>query len=237
VLAKLATAHGWRLVHLTYGGCPSILTPIWSVTLKRVHTECDSWRDDALARLEAERPNLTIISNSEHPILVDDRGHSVAYSDPPTPSWTQLWAAGLERLLSRLSSIGGAVAVIGDGPVPIRSGFDPIACIAEQKSDFTSCHATRSTALPPAVHEIDRLVAASHGATFVDPTPWLCSQQTCPAVIDRFIVYMDSPGHLTTPFTLSLADRLMSAVPFPSPPIVKPSFEATPAWTGRRRSQ
>jgi peptidoglycan/LPS O-acetylase OafA/YrhL len=222
VLAELATAHGWRLVHLTYGGCPSILTPIWSVTLKRVHTECDSWRDQALARLEAERPTLTIIANSEHPILVDDTGRSVAYSDPPTPLWTQLWSAGLDRLLGRLSSVSGAVAVIGDGPVPIRSGFDPIACIAKQKSDFTSCLATRSTALPPAVHDIDRLVAASHGVTFVDPTPWLCSQETCPAVIDRFVVYMDSPGHLTTPFALSLADRLVSVLPFPSPLIVKP---------------
>lgn len=213
VLARLASSQGWRFVHLTHGGCPSLLTPIWSLTLKRPYTECDEWHDLALARLEAERPDLVIIANSDHPSLVGADGTRVAFSNPPTDTWTALWSAGLDKMLSRLETLGGEVAVIGDGPVPSWSGLDPVACIAKQQTDFSSCRAERSTAVPPAVHDLARSIAAAHGATFVDPTPWLCDADTCPAVIEHYVVYMDGSGHLTAPFVQSLGDRLLSALP------------------------
>jgi hypothetical protein len=123
---------------------------------------------------------------------------------------------GLDKMLGRLTSVGGPIAVIGDGPVPRLSGLDPGACIARQQADFTPCRAQRSSAVRPAVHDLDRTIAASHGAAFLDPTPWLCDQEWCPAVIDRSVVYVDGNGHLTATFMLSLADRLVAALPFPT---------------------
>jgi peptidoglycan/LPS O-acetylase OafA/YrhL len=216
VLAQLATTRGWRLVHLTYGGCPSLMTPVWSLRVNRVYHECDAWQDLALARLETEQPDLIIVANSEHYYLADRDGGRVDYTNPPTASWTQLWSAGLDRMLRRLTRLGGEVAVIGDAPVPSAAGVDPTACIARQQAGFEACRAQRSTAMPPQVHDLERSIAASRGVTFVDPTPWLCDAETCPAVIDHYVVYLDRSGHLTTPFVMSLADRLLSALPFPA---------------------
>lgn len=214
VLSQLASDRGWRFVHLTHSGCPSILTPVWNQRLNRIYTECDKWRDSALARLENERPDLILVSNREQYGLVDAAGIQVAHADPLPAEWARLWSAGLEKLLARLTTIGGAVAVIGDGPVTRSAGLFAPGCIATE-GDFRTCRAERRIAAPSAVLDLDRSIAAAHGAAFLDPTPWLCDEVSCPAVIDHTIVYADGQGHLTTAFTLSLADRLLAALPFP----------------------
>ena len=214
VLAQLATDRGWRFVHLTHSGCPSILTPVWNQRLNRPYSECDKWRDSALARLENERPDLILVSNREQYGLVDAAGTHVAHADPLPGEWASLWSAGLDKLLARLTPIGGAVAVIGDGPVTRSAGLFAPGCIAAE-ADFRTCRAERRIAAPSSVIDIDRSIAASHGAAFLDPTPWFCDEESCPAVIDHTIVYADGQGHLTTAFTLSLAERLLAALPFP----------------------
>jgi hypothetical protein len=125
-----------------------------------------------------------------------------------------LWSAGLDKLLARLTTIGEAVAVIGDGPVTRSAGLFPPACIAKEV-DFRTCRVERRIAAPPAVLDLERSIAAAHGAAFLDITPWLCDKESCPVVIDHNIVYADGQGHLTTAFTLSLGDRLLAALPFP----------------------
>jgi peptidoglycan/LPS O-acetylase OafA/YrhL len=211
-LAGLATEQGWRFVHLTHGGCPSLETPVWSSSLNRPFTECDDWRETAVDRLEAERPDLIIITNAEWYQLVDGGGARVDFSLPPSPQWTRLWSTGFDGMLARVSDIAAAVAVIGAGPVPSRAGLDPVACVA-QPTTFRACHAARDKVLPPAVHDIERAIAAIYGAAFLDPSSWMCDLDVCPAVIDTFFVYMDGSGHLTTPLVLSLQDRLLSALP------------------------
>jgi peptidoglycan/LPS O-acetylase OafA/YrhL len=215
VLAALATEHDWRFVHLTLGGCPAVDAEVWSLTLKRAVPECDAWRQRALARLAAEHPALIIVANAEHHTLVSADGGRVVFTNPPTTAWLELWSGGLDRMLARLTSIGGAVALVADQPVPEAAGVDPIACIALEPADFASCDADRAMALAPIVHDVERPIAAVHGVTFVDPTPWLCDADRCPSVIDRYVVYLDDAGHLTTPFAMSLKARLLLAVPFP----------------------
>jgi hypothetical protein len=121
-------------------------------------------------------------------------------------------------MVSRVTRLGSRVAVIGAGPVPEWSGLDPAACIARQGAEFRQCQARRSNSAPPSVHDLERSIASSRGATFLDPIPWICDADTCPAVIDHFVVYADSAGHLTSPFVRSLADRLLTAMPFPGQP-------------------
>jgi hypothetical protein len=162
-----------------------------------------------------EQPDLIIMANAEWHSLVDAKGGQVDHSNPPTDAWIKLWSDGFDGRVGRLTGIGGAVAMIGAGPVPSWSGLDPLACIAERPGDVGSCRAQRSTSVPPRVHDIERAIATSPDADFLDPTPWLCGPETCPAVIGNFIVYADGSGHLTTPFVVSLADRLRMELPFP----------------------
>jgi peptidoglycan/LPS O-acetylase OafA/YrhL len=215
VLAALATEHDWRFVHLTLGGCPAADAQVWSLTLRRAVPECDAWRQQVLERLAVEQPALIIVANSEHHALVSVDGARVAYTNPPSASWLELWSGGLDRMLGRLTTIGGAVALVADQPVPEWANVDPIACIAREPADFASCDADRTQALPSTVRELEQPIVAAHDVTFVDPSPWLCSAERCPAVIDRYVVYLDDSGHLTAAFAMSLKERLQSAVPFP----------------------
>jgi hypothetical protein len=64
----------------------------------------------------------------------------------------------------------------------------------------------------------DAQIAAATGATFVDPTPWMCVTDPCPAVIGRFLVYRDE-HHMTATFARALASRLLDALS----PIVRPA--------------
>jgi hypothetical protein len=213
-LQQLALIHGWRLLDLTLGGCPSVATPVWSATLKRERTECDVWREAVFARLAIERPALIVISNVGEWSLMSG-GDRIDQAAPPPARWAALWSKGLETTLARLAPLHSTLVVIGDVPTPQNAGFDPLACIAQHTTGFQACQASRDTAVPTAVNALEKAIATSHGAAFVDPTSWLCDATSCPAVIARYVVYADASGHLTAPFALSLAGRLLAAVPFP----------------------
>jgi hypothetical protein len=58
----------------------------------------------------------------------------------------------------------------------------------------------------------DRVVAEAAGATFIDPSPWVCPTDPCPAVIGKYLVFRDS-HHLTTAFSTALSRRLLDALP------------------------
>jgi peptidoglycan/LPS O-acetylase OafA/YrhL len=213
-LEQLALIHRWRVLDLTQGGCPSVATPVWSSTLKREHTECDAWREAVFARLAAEQPTLIIISNVSQWSLMSG-GVRIDQAARPPARWAALWSKGLETTLARLAPLHSTLVVIGDVPNPYQGGLDPLACMAQHPTDFQACRTSRDTAVPTAVHDLERTIAISHGAVFVDPTSWLCDATSCPEVIARYVVYADVSGHLTAPFGLSLAGRLLAAVPFP----------------------
>jgi peptidoglycan/LPS O-acetylase OafA/YrhL len=216
-LVDIANRQGWRLVALTAGGCPSASVSVWSHTLNRVNTECDEWRDRAFDRLTAERPQLVVVANASHYDLVDAAGALTAQVDAaaPIPEWATLWESGVSGTLDRLISMGSLFTLIGDVPTPTLGGLDPSECIAANPTTFQICTTTPDLSVPVGVHALEASVAEAEGGTFVDPTPWLCTHDLCPAVIGRFVVYRDDSGHMTPPFAASLADSLAAAIDFP----------------------
>ncbi len=213
-LEQLALIHGWRVLNMTKGGCPSVATPVWSPTLKREHTECDAWRELVFARLATERPALILIANLSNYTLMSGSDRIDQQARPPA-RWAELWSTGLAKTLARLATLHSSLVVIGDVPTPALGGPDPLKCISEHAFDFQTCGMSRGIAVPSEVQSLERSVAGSHGAAFVDPTPWLCDPSSCPFVIARYVVYADLNGHLTGPLALSLAGRLLAAVQFP----------------------
>ncbi len=204
-LEALAQARGWRLLTLTKSACPAADATVYNAGLKRAYTECDTWREHALERIEAERPDLVIVSNAGgHVFWID--GSAVPSDDRP-----ERWSAALGRTLARVERASGAVTVIGDTP---RQSSDPPACLSRHLDDSLACATPRSKAVDLDRLGLDRAAADAAGAAFVDPTPWLCSPDTCPVVIGRYLVFRD-PHHLTTPFAASLARRLEVALAVP----------------------
>jgi len=53
--------------------------------------------------------------------------------------------------------------------------------------------------------------AVSTGAGFIDPTPWVCPTEPCPAIIGSLLVYLDA-GHMTRTFSAELAPYLGAAL-------------------------
>lgn len=202
-LERLAETHRWRLVSMTKSSCPAAELPVYSPSLKREYTECAAWNDAVLARIAEERPALVVISNSRGSRVMVD-GAAI-----PTERREDLWRAGLERTVRAVSAFATDVLVIGDTPNPEG---DPPVCLSAHLDDALSCSTPSVVALAPGRMASEEAASAATGAHFVDPSPWLCPTEPCPALIGRLLVYRDG-HHMTTPFAEALASSLEPLIP------------------------
>jgi phenylpyruvate tautomerase PptA (4-oxalocrotonate tautomerase family) len=209
-LDRLAKERSWRLVSITKSACPAIDTDIdiYNPTLKRPYPECATWLDMTLARIVAERPDLVVISNARSTRFLID-GETVRTTDRD-----DLWGAGLAATVASARSSGADVVVIGDTPDPAG---DPPVCLSDHLDDARACATPAAEAIAPARLATERGVAAAGGATFIDPTDWLCPSDPCPVVIGRVLVFRDG-HHMTTPFATALAPYL---APLLEPPLAR----------------
>jgi peptidoglycan/LPS O-acetylase OafA/YrhL len=204
-LERIAREKGWRLVSLTKSACTAADVQVWSSTYRRAYTECDTWRSSAFARIAAERPALVVVASSRsfQPMVAgratEGEGARAATS------------TGLARTIRRLEKSAGAVTIIGDTPL---APLDPPNCLSANTGHVLRCATPVEQATDPAWTAMERSVATAWGATFVDPTRWVCPSSPCPAVIGRYLVYRDT-HHLATPFVTALSTRLARALPTP----------------------
>ena len=200
---RLATERDWRFVSLTKSACPVADLPVYNTNFKREYTECATWRQAVLARIADERPALVVISDSRGGQLLVDGGRIASTKRP------DVWAAGLERAIRAIDEVAEHVLVIGDTPNPAG---DPPVCLSDHLDDALACATPSADALAPDWIATERDVTAETGATFIDPSGWLCPTEPCPAVIGRVLVYRDG-HHMTTPFARALAPYLEPLLP------------------------
>ena len=210
---EIGRTHGLRLLNLVRGACPPGAVTVWSEDLKKVDTDCDLWREQALRRIEVERPSLVVLASSNREILVAADGSLVDRDTSVDGPHSQRWIAGLGGTLRRLASTGTRIVIISQPPEFKLADLDPVPCIAAHPTDFQqTCRASRDRAVDAHARAVDHRAATGVQATFVDPADWLCDTQTCPAVVDRFVVYRDFSGHLTAPFALASAAKWAAAL-------------------------
>ena len=203
-LERLALERHWRLLSLTKSACSAAEATIWNPELNRTYTECDTWRTGALARIAAAHPRLVVISHS--------RGHVFALDDQPVASEQRedLWQQALDRTIKRVSTAAQAVVIIGDTP---RLAGDAPVCLSSHRYDAFACANPLDKAANPTRTAGERMIAEADGATFIDPTPWLCRTKMCPAVAGRILVFRDT-HHMTATYARALAPRLGAQPPF-----------------------
>ena len=202
-LQRLAEEQDWRFISLTKSACPVADLPVYNTALKREYAECDAWRAAVLDRIEAEKPAMVVISDSRTGQFWVD-GAAV-----PSGDREDLWATGLERSIRAIEQVADRVVVIGDTPRPAR---DAPVCLSDHLDDALACATPMSKALGLERAATEKAVTAEMGATFIDPAPWLCPTEPCPAVIGRVLVYRDA-HHMTTPFARALAPYLAPLLP------------------------
>jgi peptidoglycan/LPS O-acetylase OafA/YrhL len=191
-LDRLADRHGWRFTGLAKAGCPPIATPVYNHRLKREYDECEEWRRRALGWIETERPDLVVTTGRLATEAVRDGERLEPAEGEP------LLRRGYVHILGRLRATGARVVVIKDLPRSPRNVPD---CVSESLDRLRDCAFERTAANSS---EVDRAAAAAlPGVRLLDPTPLVCPEGLCRAVIGNAVVFRDY-DHLTPTFAATL---------------------------------
>ena len=197
-LEPIASRQGWRLVQLAKAGCPPAAVSVVYAPSMREYPECDAWREDALRRVESERPALVVVAGSARYTVVDDGRWLDA-----RPSLRRL-AAGHAPVLERLAAAADRVVVLGDPPIP---PFYVPDCVAEALDDLRRCAFARGKATKNA--RVVNAAVRRSGAELIDPTSRFCIRDRCPAVIGDVLIYRNT-GHITASYMETLAPWLQA---------------------------
>lgn len=195
-LEEIARHRGWRIVTFVKMNCPFIDMPVRHLVLKREYTECRTYNEAVIARLDEIRPDLTLVSMSRWSVRpIGTEGITIRDQ-----------AAAIARMLVR---IPGARAVLADTPY---ARIDIPACLSANLTDIRPCAISRSVAFGGRALSRERQAAEMGGAGLVDLNRTICpGTDRCPAVLDNHIVYRDE-HHLTAVFARSLARPLDAAL-------------------------
>lgn len=198
---QVAAKGHWRLETMAKAGCPLMDISFVNLVLRREYSECARWRDEVIARLRAEPPQLIIIG------LWRKYGEQYGYTSGFT-SYDSTWLENLNSLVKELRSSGSAVLVLG--PIPDLSSVAPV-CLSAHMDNPDACSKARITATNEDAIKDEGAAVASAGGQYLDITGLFCSDRQCPAIIGNNLVYMDK-DHLTFEYVHQLAPALGSIV-------------------------
>jgi peptidoglycan/LPS O-acetylase OafA/YrhL len=194
-LERLAKHEGWRVVTFVKVACPFIDMRVGNVALKREYRECAAFNEATIARLDALKPDLTLVSMSRlaiHPLRAAD--DTVAAK-----------GAAVGRMVARLP---GRTMLIVDTPY---AKIDVPGCLSAHQSDIDACAIPTGTAFLDHLGDVEAVAAKASGAGLIDLTARVCVGRPCPVVVNGMIVFRDH-SHLTATFSRSLAPALGAAI-------------------------
>ena len=203
---RIAMERGWRLIPLVKVGCTPVDVTVWENTLKRAFDECDDWRAQALERIAAERPAITLVVTSRSYEVADATGNPMGRTDQ-----REAWRAGFVDVFGQLQENSDRVILIGETP---HIGTDPVECLASEEL-LEACTPSRTAAVAAAYQDLEEASARQAGVEFIPTVDWLCTDAVCPLVLGDFLVYRNR-GHLTATVTAALAPHLLWALEHPS---------------------
>jgi hypothetical protein len=193
-LEPVARNRSWRLVGLIKGNCV--------VAQVRYEKYCDAWRENALRRIERERPDLVIVGSATKHMYRVKRGSKQLGRAASQPFLIRGFAATLRRL----KATGAKVLVIRDQSL---APFSPPVCLLEVPADFDAC-AYRAVPRLPLAFELRGARLA--GVRTIDPQPLFCPAGTCAPVVGNKVVFRDT-YHLSATFARTLRPWLVRRLP------------------------
>lgn len=205
-LDELAEERDWRLLGFSKSACPPAEVHVYSTGLRREYRECDEWRERTLERItEEENPSLVVVSMlNRYQAREDGKGL-------PRDASNEAVVEGYVSTLEKLRSTGAPVAIIEDVPRPDK---DIPECVSRSLDRLQECAFLRSKAMgQPRINV--RAAEEVEGASLIDPTPVVCPEKTCPAVIGDVLVYRNG-AHLTRTYVRTLTPWLDERLPEPA---------------------
>jgi peptidoglycan/LPS O-acetylase OafA/YrhL len=196
-LERMAIEDGWRLTSLTKSACPPYDVAVWNPKLNRTYQECGQWRAKMVARIQAERPDIVVLS------AYSQYYRTLIASDK---NFLPSWSSGLTRLISQFPT-GTRVVIIGDTPT---WPTPPVNCLSAHLDDPTVCSAAASDLVAKDIYVAEATAAAASSATFVPTVGWLCTNR-CEPLAANVVVYRDR-HHVTATFAGLLSDRFRQVI-------------------------
>ena len=191
---EVATQRHWRLETLTKGYCPWLDLPIAIPLFGREYTECEQWRSQILARLQAEHPRLVVLS------MMRRYGPRYGWASGFT-SFDPAWIASLTREVQQLRGIGAEVLVLGAIPDP--QSVVPI-CLSLHLDNASACSPSRSKAVNQPGIAAETAATTAGGGQYSDLTELFCTADRCPVIVGNTLVYHDQ-NHITVEYSRLLA--------------------------------
>jgi peptidoglycan/LPS O-acetylase OafA/YrhL len=195
---KLAAQRGWRLEMLSKAACPIVDLPLAAHfnDVAEAIEQCAQWRDQILARLRAERPQLVVVSSAGS---YGPDGSGI-WGQPNFNSYNSAWIGGLADLVRQLRGNGSHVLVLGAAPGPRST---PSICLSGHLDDATASAYSWPPEFNRGITTQAQAIEAA-GGKFADLTGLLCSDSRCPVIIGNSLVFCDA-GHLTRKYSEILA--------------------------------
>lgn len=200
-LERLARKNGWRLVSLTKSGCPAILFEPYNEDLGRQYVECTAWRENAFARIERLRPQLTVIANYS--------GYLLKVKDDQQQSFIDRWAEGLQEMLSRLSLSSQQVLLLQDTP---RPPFNIPGCLSRADSRLQNamndCAFSMTHTETELIYRVETgVLSGLEDIASLSMNDVICPHARCFPMNTEIVFYRDD-NHITASFSRYLAGEL-----------------------------
>jgi peptidoglycan/LPS O-acetylase OafA/YrhL len=205
-LQQIAAGKHWRLVTLLKASCPAARVTNYSAAMKRIDTECSSWRESALQRIAELHPYIVVVSETNEGVIGDAQPARRSHISP------QQWQDGLHSTLAFLDSHGISTLLLADIP---RAQFDVPVCLSRAAAHswaIQECLLPRNTSLNESADQAEASAAIGfHTVSRADFTNKFCVGSICQSVVNGEVVYRDS-NHMTSTFAKSLAPSLQREI-------------------------
>ncbi|MEB4208615.1 acyltransferase family protein [Mycobacterium sp. 94-17] len=190
---RLAEQRHWRLETLAKVTCPLQDLHITSPYLGREYIECEQWRAQIMARMNAEHPRLIVLDMSRR------YGGDFGFT-----SYDPAWIDTLGNTVAQLRATGASVLVLGPAPDPQSS---VPTCLSGHLDDVSSCTPTKPEAVDGGGIAAEQAVTARSGGHYADLTDMFCTPERCPVIVGNTLVFRDD-NHVTTQYAQLVAPLL-----------------------------
>ncbi|WP_214475185.1 acyltransferase family protein [Mesorhizobium sp. dw_380] len=205
-LVEAARRNDTKVVTYLKSSCRASRLSTFNTVLKRDYTECDAWREQAIAEIIRRKPRLVVISEFSIGNLTRDMPAAVRKAE------VARWQAGLRSTLQAFSHAGVETAVIRDTPISDSFADSCVARALWWREAPSRCDTPRVEAANDDVAATERAVVKSVPDTlYVDLTDRFCGPTECHVFISGKLAFRDR-HHLATSFAQTLEEPLEKAL-------------------------
>ncbi len=199
-LEAIATELGWQVDTFVIGACQPSVEPVPhpeavnGASPDELTRGCDALVRETLRRVTEDGYDLVVMSTMDH-----DLAHAV-------------WDDNIYRsTLDTITAADVPVLVLRDTPASMDAANDPPTCLGQNAGEPAACAGSpdqwiRQDPLTTAAERTD-----SELVHRLDLNDYLCTADTCPAIIGGVVTYADF-NHMSATFSRTLAPYLAPAV-------------------------